>query len=245
MVILIFLLLTLDEWAPMLHMRHRHMKNELLLKKRSRLRRRLQLSTFGIVIVTIVAGLKYPLIGFVVPTVMLIGIIGGFLNGRYVCGWICPRGGFYDRVMSRVSPKKRVPAWLRDYRFRWLVFVLLMGLMIFQILQDPRSLHHWGAVFVRICLVTTLIGVFLAFIFHPRTWCSFCPMGTIQSVLGPNKKVLVMGDGCLKCRACERVCPMSLQIVDNIECGRLDTKDCIKCPECQLACPKGILNFDD
>ncbi len=211
--------------------------------EKSKKRRLVQSITWILVPVTIIGGIKYPYIGFLVPMVMLTAIVGGFFKGRYVCGWLCPRGAFFDRIMSAFSPRREIPSWLRDYRFRWIVFALLMGFMIFQISQNPKSLSHWGIVFVHMCIITTAIGIVLAFIFHPRTWCSFCPMGTVQSSVGGKKTPLYMNDGCKECRICEKSCPIGLKIVGNVRDKKLNSLDCLKCPECQAACPKSILHF--
>jgi len=201
------------------------------------------MSLWVLVPFTIVAGLRYPLVGFVVPAVMIVGIVGGFLKGRYVCGWLCPRGAFYDRIMRAFSPVKRIPNLFRRPIFRWSVLALLMGLTVLRISQNPSDPYHWGAVFVRVCLITTAVGVLLALIIHPRAWCTFCPMGTLQAAAGGGKKPLKMGDGCAECRLCEGACPINLTIVGGVRDGRLASRDCLKCPECQLACPKGILSF--
>jgi ferredoxin-type protein NapH len=209
------------------------------------LRKRLQWALWAIVLVTIIGGQWYPLLGFAVPAVMLTAIIGGFLKGRYVCGWLCPRGAFYDRVVKWVSRGRPIPEWMRNSVFRWAVFALLMGFMVWQISLSPGDVYHWGRVFVRICMITTGLGVVLALFIHPRSWCAFCPIGTFQAAVGGKKAPLRMGEGCVECRTCERVCPMGLKIVDadRAEDGRLDLPDCGKCPECQLACPKGVLHF--
>ena len=107
------------------------------LNRRSRIRKTIQAVFWIMVPIVIFGGLKYPLLGFAVPLVMLIGMIGGIFKGRFVCGWLCPRGAFFDRIMSHVSPKRTIPNWLRDYRFRWAIFALLMGFMIVQLIQDP------------------------------------------------------------------------------------------------------------
>jgi ferredoxin-type protein NapH len=212
-------------------------------REQSRRRLIIQSAIWIVVVITIVGGLRYPHLGFVVAAVMMMGMIGAFARGRYVCGWLCPRGALFDRILKPVSRRRRIPGWLRDYRFRWTAFAGLMGFMVFQISRNPGDAGHWGAVFVRICLITTSIGLLLALAFHPRTWCSFCPMGTMQSAIGGSKAPLLMEEGCRGCRTCEKACPMNLTIVDNMKDGRLDSKDCLKCPECQLACPRQILHF--
>lgn len=214
------------------------------LKRRATRRRKVQLSLWALVVVTIALGWKYPLLGFSVPMVMLMGIVGAFLNGRYVCGHLCPRGAFFDRIMKPVSPSKPIPAWLRAAWFRWPVLALLMGLMVFQISRNPGDWQHWGIVFWRICVITTALGVVLALALHQRAWCAFCPMGTMQTAIGDKRSSLQLDPGCKGCRTCERACPMGLKIVPEDKApGQLGVQDCLKCPECQLACPKGVLRF--
>lgn len=216
------------------------------LETRTLIRSRIQKITWMIVVFTILAGLKWPLIGWIVPVVMIIGIVGGFIRGRFVCGWLCPRGAFYDQIIPFVSPKRKIMPWVRHPVLRWSVFVVLMGFMVFQISQDPGNVYHWGKVFVRICIITTAIGVLIALFVHPRTWCTFCPIGTIQSVSGGHKHKLRMTskEECIRCRICEKVCPMNLSIIDNLdEKNTLKSNDCIRCYECVRDCPKNILDL--
>lgn len=155
---------------------------------RTKIRKRIQQIVWVLVPAAIILGLIYPLVGFFVLFVMLVGFFGGMImKGRWVCVWLCPRGAFYDQVVSKVSPKKKIPSWLRNRKFRWAIFILLMGLMVYQISLNPTDPYHWGAVFIRICLITTIIGIVLALFIHPRTWCTFCPMGTWQSAFKKSK----------------------------------------------------------
>jgi len=214
------------------------------LKHRSARRRKVQLALWPLVVLTIGLGWKYPLIGFIVPVVMLTGIVGSFVNGRYVCGHLCPRGGFFDRIVKPISPARPIPAWLRSAWFRWPVLVVLMGFMAYQVSRNPGDTNHWGIVFWRICVGTTAVGVLLALVLHQRTWCAFCPMGTMQEAIGGRRSALHLDPGCRGCRTCERACPMNLKIVsESREPGRLAVPDCLKCSECQLACPKQALHF--
>ena len=207
-------------------------------------RKRLQLALWPIVIIVIAFGWRYPLLGFSVPVVMLLGIAGGIVQGRYVCGHLCPRGGFFDRVIAPLSRNKPIPAYFRNRGLRWALFVLLMAFMLYRISLNPTDIYYWGRVFWLMCVITTAIGIVLGILIHPRAWCSFCPMGTLQSALDRgNKQLRIDSSLCIECRACEKVCPMNFAIVKCKAAGRLADPDCLKCPECSAVCPRKALKF--
>ena len=99
---------------------------------------------------------------------------------------------------------------------------------------------------------TTIVGVTLSFIYAPRTWCSFCPMGTISNWVAPKKAPLPkaftnihVSSACqMKCKQCARVCPMQLTPYDSRgeAIGYLHP-DCLKCGKCTLACPTKIMTL--
>ncbi len=208
-------------------------------------RRIVQWLLLPIVFIVISFGWKYTWLGFFVPLVMLMGIIGACFNGRYVCGNLCPRGAFYDRLVFYISPQRPIPAILRNMALRWAVLIFLMGLMGYRLYQDPFSLEHWGRVFWLMCTVTTLLGLVIALFIRGRTWCSFCPVGTLGKVIGEKKPcgyLVLDAARCLNCKLCEKVCPMSLQIISKEKTLVLNG-DCIKCLECAAKCPTQALSI--
>lgn len=197
-----------------------------------------------IVLITIGLGWKYPLLGFSVPIVMLTGLAGGLINGRYVCGNLCPRGSFLDRVIPHISPNKHIPSFLRNMLFRWIVFAALMGFLVFRISRNPSDIYHWGKVFWVMCVITTGIGVVLGVLIRPRAWCSFCPIGTMQNALGGHKNQLrIDTDLCVGCKKCQKVCPLDLDVASHKEGGVVRERDCLKCSECIVTCPKDALTW--
>jgi len=211
-----------------------------------RRRRLTQWGLLSIVLVTIGLGWRFPWLGFSVPIVMLTGILVSIFRGRYVCGNLCPRGSFYDRLVSRFSRRREIPPWLRSMPLRWTLFAALMGFMVFRILQDPLDPMHWGRVFWMMCVVTTAIGIPLALLYHPRTWCAFCPIGTLQNALGGGRNPLrIDADACRACRLCEAACPMGLTIADHRDVGVLPHHDCARCSECIAVCPTGALAWSE
>ena len=168
---------------------------------------------------------------------------------------VCPRGSMYDRLLSRYSPHRPIPRFVRSKGFRifMVIFIFSMfGLQLSQARWSEGGLAMWGdigRVFWTIILVTTVVGVVLNFIYAPRTWCSFCPMGTISSWVAPRRAPLPkhftsvhVDNACgMKCKMCARVCPMQLTPYDAR--GNADGylhPDCLKCGKCVKACPTNV-----
>jgi len=209
-------------------------------------RRRVQWLLVPVVVVTIGLGWRYPWLGFSVPIVMIMGLAGGLVRGRYVCGNLCPRGALWDRVLAPLAPKRAMPGWLRSRPWRWGILAALMGFMAVSLLRNPGDPMHWGRVFWRMCVVTTAVGLALAAAVHPRAWCSFCPMGTLQNALGGRRKQLLIDGGkCRSCALCERACPLSLPIVKHKDEGVVREPDCLRCSECVAVCPVKALSWPD
>ncbi len=186
-----------------------------------------------------IGGWFYPYLGFVMIFCMLAPVVVSTVRGRYWCGWVCPRGSFFDYVMGRFSRNKPAPQWLRSRNFRIGMLIFLMTMMAVQISNawpDPQAI---GRVFILLLTVTTVAGIGLALAYKPRTWCSFCPMGTMSSWFAHGKQALVVSDACRNCSACATLCPMGLtpQQVDSTHA------DCIKCTICVTRCPPKALTF--
>ncbi len=208
-------------------------------------RRRTQWLLAPIMIVTVALGWRYPLLGFAVPVAMATGMIGGLFRGRYVCGNLCPRGSFIDRLLVKVGGERPIPALFRNMVFRWLVFAGLMGFMVWRLSQNPTSWEHWGLVFWSMCALTTGIAVIAGMIYHPRSWCSFCPVGTVQNAVGGHKQQLQIASDCRQCGKCEKVCSMNLPIHKHKSVGVVQERDCLRCSECVAACPSASLKWPE
>ncbi|MFA5410863.1 MAG: 4Fe-4S binding protein [Candidatus Omnitrophota bacterium] len=139
--------------------------------------------------VIVIGGLFYPLLGYLVVAMMAVFLTLAFFRGRYWCWNLCPRGAFLDMVMSRVSLKKPLPGTFLKEWFRWLVFILFISFLAFRIIRAGGSIIAIGAVFVGMCILTTVISMILGVIAKHRSWCAICPMGMLQDKIGKlNKK---------------------------------------------------------
>lgn len=207
---------------------------------------------YWIIIAYIIVGCFFPVISLLAIICMVGPVLTSIWKGRWWCGHACPRGNLYDRLLSKYSPHRPIPKFVRTFGFRlFMVFFIftMFGFQLSQVRWDEGGLLMWndiGRVFWTIIVVTTMVGVILNFIYAPRAWCAFCPMGTISSWVAPKKALLpkaftnihVSSQCEMKCKLCARVCPMQLTPYDSRddELGYLDP-DCLKCGKCTKACP--------
>ncbi len=192
-----------------------------------------------IVLIVSIGGIFYPKLGYILLLVFASLMIIAPFRGRWFCGNLCPRGSFVDFWLAPLSRKLKIPPQFRSMWLRAPIFVVLMGFMIFRIIQTEGIVDRIGMVFVTLCILTTSIAILFGVIIAPRTWCSFCPMGTLQRAMGGKKYQLkVDTEKCIDCKKCQKVCPMQLPVIEI-----RDNPDCIKCGRCVKACPKDALSF--
>lgn len=192
-----------------------------------------------IVLIVSIGGIFYPKLGYILLLVFATLLIIAPFRGRWFCGNLCPRGSFVDFWLAPLSRKLKIPPFLRSMWIRIPIFIALMGFMIYRLLGTQGVVDRIGIVFVTLCIITTSIAILFGVIIAPRTWCTFCPMGTLQRIMGGSKYQLKLdGDLCIDCKRCQKVCPMQLQVFEI-----QDLPDCIKCGRCIDACPKDALSF--
>lgn len=168
-----------------------------------------------------------------------------FFAGRFWCGNLCPRGNFFDRVMKRFSAKRTVPRLLKSIPFRIAVFAFMMTMFALGIRKNWGNIAGIGFVFYRMIVVTTLVGIVFSFIWTERTWCSFCPMGSVAALIAhfrKHPKPLSVSEKCISCGKCARVCPMQLHPAKYKD-GVIKESDCLRCGICAKACPKDAISI--
>lgn len=192
-----------------------------------------------IVLIVSIGGIFYPKLGYILLLVFATLLTIAPFRGRWFCGNLCPRGSFVDFWLAPLSRRLAIPLFLRSMWIRIPIFIALMGFMIYRLLGTQGVVDRIGMVFVTLCIITTSIAILFGVIIAPRTWCTLCPMGTLQRIMGGSKYQLKLdGDLCIDCKRCQKVCPMQLRVFEL-----QDLPDCIKCGRCIDACPKDALIF--
>lgn len=187
-------------------------------------------------------------IGLIAILCMVGPIIISLFKGRFWCGNICPRGSFYDNVVSKFSSKRKVPGFLKSSLFRAAVTIAMLTMFTLRMIKNWGDLYAMGFIFYRLIVVTTLIGIALAIFYNHRTWCNFCPMGSIAALISlfKNKKnspsLLQVNSSCVSCKLCEKICPMGIAPYDY-KGHALSNKDCIQCSKCVYVCPKQSIDY--
>ena len=142
-----------------------------------------------ILLLYLIAAYFYMPLGVIAIICMLAPIVFALMGrGRYWCGNYCPRGNFYQNVTCHLSRKKAIPSFLKGVPFRVFMVLFIIGNFSYGIYKNWGNLAGIGFVFYRIIIITTIVGIIFNTIYMPRTWCAFCPMGSIATYITYIKK---------------------------------------------------------
>lgn len=200
-----------------------------------------------IFIIILIGGWFYPLLGYFIPLCMALGIGIGILKGRKWCDWYCPRGSFCDALIKPISSQKEIPNFFKGLPLRIGILSFLMLMMAIQIIKRWPNPYKIGKFFVMLLTITTILGIILALIFHQRTWCCFCPIGSMANWVGRRRYLLKIDSKlCTECELCYKVCPIQVTPFrfKKAALEKVRDADCLKCGLCVITCPKKALSFN-
>ncbi|NQU73392.1 MAG: 4Fe-4S binding protein [Candidatus Omnitrophica bacterium] len=132
----------------------------------------------------VIGGLFIPVLGYLVVAMMVFFLVLSVFKGRFWCWNLCPRGAFLDIALSAISRNRPAPKIFAKQWFRWLIFAAFISFLIYRIISVGGNFIAIGSVFVGVCLLTTLIAIALGIATKHRSWCTICPMGTLQQKIG-------------------------------------------------------------
>lgn len=215
-----------------------------------------------ITVIVAIGGLWEPKLGLLVAFIMAGLVITGFFAGRFWCGNYCPHGSLFDNILP-ISKNSKIPSFLTSK-------LMIVGFFIFFMFNFMRRIvnvfQNWGTydfldklglLFANTYLMVLIVGGLLAVFITPRTWCQFCPMGSMQKLshkLGKTlgitekteKKVTISAlEKCHSCGKCSRVCPFQLEpFLEFSSINQFNNVNCIKCSTCVAHCPAGALSLE-
>ena len=193
----------------------------------------------------VIGGYYYPLLGFTVLGLITFFLVLASKRGRFYCGWFCPMGAFHERILSWVSLHRDILPVFKSGWFRWLMFAMMMGLMMFRLYMAWGDAEAIGSVFRMIWIISTGFAIGLGIYFKPRVWCTICPMGSMQGISSKNTYLLSVADDCKECGLCKKVCPIQTYPGGYKEVGQVPSIECLRCQNCVMNCPIKALSFRD
>lgn len=195
---------------------------------------------------------------FIVFTAML--VLSVFF-GRLFCGYICPGGGIQECAFE-VNDKAPKQGWRNNIKY--VIWILWIAVVIICYINRKRSITvnffwqtEYGISVSEIYIYAVYYGIVLliilpALLFGKRIFCHyFCwmaPFMVIGSRIGkilriPQLQISAESEKCTSCGKCSKVCPMSLDVKNMVESGKINDDECILCGMCADKCPKKVLNY--
>ena len=182
---------------------------------------------------------------------LLFSIVGS----RLFCGWLCPGGAVQDYI-SRAN-NRHWNSWMKNLS-KYIIWVVWFSLIVYLWLHN-RPLRGDFLYFVEINTQYMIIYVIVMSIIYGFTLftgrrgmchslCWMAPFMVIGEKLAdflhiPRFRLTAKPDACVSCGKCIRNCPMSLNVVEMVQSGNMDSIECINCLECVDECPKKAISF--
>jgi ferredoxin-type protein NapH len=206
-------------------------------------RRFTQLLMLPLLPTVLLGGLYRPWLGFVVPVLIALMVCLACRRGRLYCGWLCPMGAFYERVLPLFSRKKEIPPLFAAPWLRRLILAAMACLLTVRLVAAAGDPQRTAAAFRFMWVAAVSLAVIMGIVFRPRTWCRVCPMGTVQALLGRKTASLQISADCSRCGICRQVCPVSCAPFESGDRAFLAADNCLRCGNCVVSCPCSALSF--
>ena len=132
-----------------------------------------------------IGGFFVPVVGLVVPGMMLLALVLNARSRRLFCSQVCPNGRTYSATLPGGVRKHRLPRFMADPGIRKVLCAFMFFCVINLLSRSGGGLANVGRVFWAIYLMATGLGFAFGLAYKPRSWCVVCPMGTLQDTVRP------------------------------------------------------------
>jgi len=176
-------------------------------------------------------------------------IVGPLIWGRGFCGWACWTAAILDWLPIKKS-KIPITKNLKHLRFVVLLISILLPIYLIFVLNynvrtDYVNKREMLWMFAGNAIYY-LLAIPLAFIYSDkRFFCkNLCP---VSLVMIPSSKISIIkikptGKECIECGACNKICPMDIDVMDYIKNNKKVThSECILCTDCKSVCPTNAI----
>jgi polyferredoxin len=187
--------------------------------------------------------------------------LSGLFFGRAWCGWVCPAGGLAE-ICTSVNAKPVPVKKLRIIRYSifavWFA-ILVAGFVLAGGIHGVDPLHLTERVisvdepvkyivYYMVMLIFFVLTITIGRRGACHTICWMSPFLTAGMWLGrklrlPQMRIKANADACIDCKLCNKKCPMSINVSEQVKGGSVRSLDCILCGECVDACPKDVLSY--
>ena len=105
---------------------------------------------FWIIFAYLILAWFFPVLGWAALICMIGPVLTSVWKGRFWCGNVCPRGNMYDRLLSKYSPHRPIPKFVRSFGFRlFMVFFIfaMFGILVIYSSLNVEPTYRVGSAF--------------------------------------------------------------------------------------------------
>ena len=201
--------------------------------------------------------------GIVAGSLIVFGLlfVASLFLGRAFCGWICPAGAMQELCAKARNKnfKNGKRNWIK-YGI-WLPWISVIAVLFIQagsiVAIDPLYQTYFGisitgveSAVIFLVIAGLIAGIALAAgkrgACHTICWMApFMIIGRkIRNTANwPALQLESNKNLCINCKACTRVCSMSLDVNAMVQKQTMENAECILCGRCVDVCPKGAIKY--